>query len=531
MGDLVTMLREAGYSAEDAAQVVGSLDDYSLLALERDLGVAPAPYWKYAYEPEQFIAEVLNEQLWSTQRLICQSVIDNERTAVPACHSPGKTHLAARLVGWWVNAWPVGSAAAVTTATNFRTVRNQLWPHVRRLKDRHGLPGRMNQTEWWIGEELVAWGFSAADTDPESVAGIHVPHLLVLVDESGGISHAIGEALESLLTGGHVRIVAIGNPSTDEEDTWFQRACESQHWNTIPIPAESTPNFTGEDAGECRSCVDWRIRPHRVNEHLLSEGWVAKAKDDHGEESAYVIAKVMARFPDIIANRVIPVGWVERAQKNEPEDGTWIRMGVDVASDGGDECVISRSVGSEVKVTKAVSGASLANAVDVAGFVLEEIALAEAIRAKLGEARPIRVKVDAIGVGWGVTSTLEKWGQEGLHHAEIVGVSVGERARNPDKFVNQRAEMHWNLRELLQPPGKGEPDDGIGLHLDVDSKVAAQLAQAKYVTTSAGKIQIEGKDSQKKRGLGSPDRAESIMLCLYEPPEDKPKKKKVRIIL
>jgi hypothetical protein len=68
-----------------------------------------------------------------------------------------------------------------------------------------------------------------------------------------------------------------------------------------------------------------------------------------------------------------------------------------------------------------------------------------------GSSQIVIVKVDAIGLGWGVVGLLEAWGREGLHGARIVGVNVAERALDPGRFRNQRAEMWWNGRQLLQP--------------------------------------------------------------------------------
>ena len=76
------------------------------------------------------------------------------------------------------------------------------------------------------------------------------------------------------------------------------------------------------------------------------------------------------------------------------------------------------------------------------------------------------VKIDAIGVGWGVGSLLELWGREGLHGARIVGVNVAERAVDVGRFRNQRAEMWWNGRVLLEP----DVDGFQVVRLDVDRR-------------------------------------------------------------
>jgi hypothetical protein len=114
-------------------------------------------------------------------------------------------------------------------------------------------------------------------------------------------------------------------------------------------------------------------------------------------------------------------------------------------------------------------------------------------------------------VGWGVVSLLERWVKERQTRATIVGVNVAERPKDQTKFKNQRAEMWWNTRSLLQPK-----DDKQDIRLDVDRAVLAQLAGPTFSSDSSGRILIESKANMKKRGVHSPDRAEAILLALYE---------------
>jgi hypothetical protein len=113
----------------------------------------------------------------------------------------------------------------VTTATTFRQVRGILWPHIGRLHAAHNLPGEMLTTEWKIDDIVIADGFSAADHNEAAVQGIHAENLLIVVDEAGGISQIIGNAIEALMTGGHTRLLLLGNPPTDQIGSWFERAC------------------------------------------------------------------------------------------------------------------------------------------------------------------------------------------------------------------------------------------------------------------------------------------------------------------
>lgn len=471
------------------------------------------PWHRWRDDPEGFITEGLSETVWSKQAEICRSVRDNKRTAVPACHAPGKSHLAARIVAWWISSHPPGTAMAVTTATTFRQVRNILWPHIRRVHARHGLPGTCLLVEWSLDGNVAAYGFSASKHDEAAAQGIHAPHLLVVVDEAGGIGDTLGGALEALMTGGHTRLLLLGNPPTDQEGSWFERACASVLYTTIPISAYDTPNFTAEDAGRCMACPPG-VDPHPVAEHLVDATWVADVIEAFGADSAFVEARVHARFPRMTARRVLPIDWVEEASKNEgagtSTDRT-IRLGVDVASDGGDEMVIARADGFHATVLHASSGPANASALHVAEVILEHIVAAQAdLRAK----GRVRVKVDAIGLGWGVCGLLDEWRQQGRHQADIVPVNVAERAGDPERFVNQRAEMWWTTRALIQPDAEGRQL----AHLDVDHVTQAQLSAPEYKANSAGQIVIESKAVLKRRGQRSPDRAEAILLALYEPP-------------
>ena len=71
--------------------------------------------------------------------------------------------------------------------------------------------------------------------------------------------------------------------------------------------------------------------------------------------------------------------------------------------------------------------------------------------------------------------------------------------------------MWCNARQLIQPrDGRQE------VRLDVDRFVLAQLAGPTYESDASGRIVIESKVDMKKRGVASPDRAEAVLLALYE---------------
>ncbi|MBO2461705.1 hypothetical protein [Actinomadura violacea] len=515
-----------------------------------------SPYGLWADDPVGFIEDVLGETLWSLPRKILAAVPSARRVAVPSCFASSKSWTAARAALWFTMTRPVGTALAVTIAPQWRQVIRQLWPEIRNAHSRAGLLGTVDATQLKLPdaaghEHVTAYGLAAPPWNETAIQGIHKASLLLIVDEAGGIGHVIGRNLRAMLTGDGTHMLAIGNPPTDDESSWFEQLCDNPDVTTIPISAYDTPNLSGEEAPRCRSCPP-EMPVHSLAAHLVDKSWVDDTIRENGEDANYVIAKVFAKFPKGGPSRALPSAWVEAAaEADEPAGdeyvslhsldgetdgwrvakGAWIRLGVDVAAGGGDEFVVARAVGDLVQIRHTAAGLANIHPMDVAGRVLEEIRHAERLRELLGSEAKIRVKVDGIGVGWGVAGILAAWGSEGLHGAEIVPVIVSESTdREPDAATlrphRKRDEMWLAARSLLQPGKEGQGR----LRLRIDSKTLAQMRAPTIGTTSTGHTRVESKESLKERGLSSPDRAEACLLAVYEPAPPKTRKKKARLL-
>lgn len=509
------------------------------------------PYGLWVDDPVGFVEDVIGESTWSKQREVLSAIPGHTYTAVPSAFGTGKTHIAARVALWRSLVHPPGTSLTVTTATRFRQVQRQLWPHIRTAVAKARLPLTADMTQLKAVnkdgvEVVVAYGFSAPPHDEAAVQGIHAPRLFIVVDEAGGISRVIGGAMRGLMTGSDTRLLAIGNPPTDDEGSWFEQLCnpdeeEAADVAVIPISAYDAPQLTGETTRRCRACPS-EVPRHGLGVHLVDDKWIRGTIRDYGEDAPFVVAKVHARFPRGGPARAIPSDWVDLcAESPEPDGddyvrlcdlglpeetrehkvkrGAWIRLGVDVAADGGDEFVVARAIGDLLTIEHGSAGAANTNSVDVAGKVLEHIRKAEQVRRALGTTAKIRVKIDGIGVGWGVASTLIAWGSEGIHDAEIVVVIVSEDTYRDDEGATlrpyrKRDELWLAGRSLLQP----RQDTGRGvLRLRLDRRTIAQLSAPKYGTNSGGRTVIESKKSMRARGVPSPDRAEAQLLAIYEP--------------
>ena len=529
-------------------------DLVQLLAVAAHEGGTTYALW--VDDPVGFYEDVLGETLWSGQANVLNALVTPgvNRTIVPAGFGLGKTHIAGGAVAWFASVYPVGTGITVTIATRMRQVQRQLWPHVRRLHAKAGLPGYCDTVQWKMPNRDgvmtdVAYGFTAPENDEAAMQGIHAPRLLLVVDEAGGIGPTIGGSTRNLLTG-DARMLAIGNPPTDDEGSWFEGASEDgddperPETLTVRLRALDSPAITGENV-RCMSCPP-EVPEHQVATHLVDQAWVDDAIREHGPDAPYVIAKVHAGFPKGGSARTIPSGFVEAGQEalnmmlpdpehllnvavsmdrqgrpypHQPTIGAWIRLAVDVAADGGDEQVIARDEGGIGRIRFVESGAGNENSTDVAGKILHEIHAAEALAVALGSEHQVHVKIDSIGVGWGVAGILEAWASEGLHGAKIIRVNVAENPYRPDNPKAQwrpwrkRDELWLNGRELLTPDSAGIP----AWRLDVDTRTAAQLTAPKYSTNASGRTVVESKKDMKARGVKSPDRAEALLLAVYEP--------------
>jgi len=405
---------------------------------------------------------------------------------VHASHEVGKSLCAAVAVGWWLDVHPPGTAFVVTSAPTAPQVRAILWREIARLHARGGLPGRLNQTEWFLPirkpdgtfrEELVAFGRKPADQDPTAFQGLHQRYMLVVLDESCGIPKNLFVAADSLIANDDSRMLAIGNP--DDPRTEFAEVCKpGSGWNVIHISAFDSPNFTGEDV------------PDEIRPLLVGKTWVEEKRRKWGESNPLWKSKVEGEFPEQTDGGLISPGLVLAAQNRRLSLGEPRELGVDVGA-GGDENVVYARWG---PVARRLRRDRQPDTMKTLGNVL----------AHKREVEATAVKIDKCGVGLGAVNRAAELGE-----ASVIGINVGEGAANNEEFENLRAEGYWGLRERFI-------DGDIDLDPD-DLDLAAELVAIKYDRSSRGRTKIESKDEMRKRLDGrSPDNADALMLCFLD---------------
>lgn len=226
--------------------------------------------------------------------------------------------------------------------------------------------------------------------------------------------------------------------------------------------------------------------------------------------------------PDNVYNYLI----LQAAKRRRLTPGLPIEIGGDIARSGADETVIILREGLKLSLWNKAQGH---DTMRTTGEIWRCCSDRIIPRWKNGTDK-IAIKIDADGVGGGVVDRLkeqktekealyttmildmldkderEKYESDGYKlRIKIIEIHGAAKARDPVHFRNQRAEIHWGLREMLE-----------NLDIPDDRELTTQLMSIKYKQNSAGQIEIVPKDKIKEALGRSPDYAEAVIYSLAE---------------
>lgn len=256
----------------------------------------------------------------------------------------------------------------------------------------------------------------------------------------------------------------------------------------------STPNGEGNPFWQKRHGGRWPV-------------FVFDWKDDPRKDQAWYEAQKRKKTPVIVAqeidrdysaavsNSFIPSSLVIAAQARGPADVAAvgpIRMGLDVARFGDDKTVLTIRRGRVLVKQTAWNKTDL---MSTAARVHQEILAYERSGAEVQQ-----VAVDVIGVGAGVADRLREW------HPKIVEDVNSADLMDDGQNYNLRAYMWAEMKEWLETV----------VVLPNDQELRADITGLRYLY-KAGLLLIESKDDAKKRGLKSPNRADSLALTFARP--------------
>jgi hypothetical protein len=109
--------------------------------------------------------------------------------------------------------------------------------------------------------------------------------------------------------------------------------------------------------------------------------------------------------------------------------------------------------------------------------------------------------IDAVGIGGPVLDRLRELG------LPAVAVLSGNPARDI-RFADLRTEIWWNGAQAIKDKKLALPND---------PELLSELIGPMIAFNNKGKLKLESKEQMKKRGVGSPDIADSLMFTWAEP--------------
>lgn len=459
----------------------------------------------YRDDPVVWARDILGVHLWSKQREVGESVRDHKRTVVASCHGAGKSASGAVLACWWVAVHPPGEAIVITTAPTGPQVSAILWEeirshHAKARANGHSLPGYVTMgNEWKLDSgRLIGMGRKPADGDQHAFQGIHRPYVLVIIDEAAGVPEELWTGVEAITTTANSRIMAIGNPD-DRETTFGDVFCAERYdamWHRVRIPADSTPNFTGEDV------------PLELNDLLIQREWAEERRTAWTEDDARYQSKVNAQFPDqsmmgLFGAMVLARGF---DTENAAASGSLV-LGVDCARFGDDRTAVVARRGRLAWVEESWSG------MDTQGSAKRVMGIAERLRGRDDDGVPVEtdveIRVDVIGLGAGVVDRLAEEAAKPENSWFAVREINGAAA--PPVEQGGAVQGYGNARAYFYDQAKQQM--AAGLLKCVEHTVLKDELSGVRIRYSASRMYIESKEDMRKRGVKSPDFADAFIYA------------------
>lgn len=463
------------------------------------------PLW--LNDPVLFFREVLEFEPDDWQVEAAHNIRTHNRVAIKSGQGVGKTAFEAGIFLWFLTCYY--NARVVATAPTQQQLHDVLWSEVAKwMNNSPLLPALLKWTKTYVyvkGYEKRWFAVARTANKPENMQGFHEDNMLFIVDEASGVADPIMEAIMGTLSGDNNKLLMCGNP-TKTTGTFYDA-------------------FTVDRAIFALQTVSSRDSKRTNKDNIAS------LDRKYGKDSNVVRVRVDGKFPEQEDDVFIPASWIEDSISTEMEKETALAFGVyisesgekirdvrgvltidigcDVARFGDDRTCITFKINEVVRIYKKYNGK---NTVWTSGTICQ---LYNELRKVFCFSGVIPVKIDDGGVGGGVTDQLKaakKANPELYGNMEVVPVNFGQRIRHK-RFYDSTTYMMGVIRDMIQPFDEEGNQRKAQLILPNDNDMVGQLSCRKYDFVET-RQKVESKAEMKKRGLSSPDEADSVLLAV-----------------
>jgi hypothetical protein len=499
---------------------------YPLLWLEERFGEKPEDFeWtlreEYADHKWDGSPDPL-AQMW-------RSIAEKYWAGVESCTGSGKTFCLSRILFWFLDVYR--DSLVVTSAPKEAQLTLNLWAEIskafykfKKIRPKAALyklrlvveddentvfdPNNPNLSKSWQAVGFVA-GVSGEEESATRAQGFHRKDMLIITEETPGMSNAVMTAFMNTCTAENNQILAVGNP--DSELDLLHEFCGYQRVQNFRISAYDYPNFV----------IGKEVIPGAVTRTSVNS-----MEDRYGsKEHSMYKSRVRGISPAQSADSIIQLAWLEQATSgaNVAEEG-FNAVGVDVAnSESGDKAALAWGKGNELCE---LQDFYCKNATHLAyNLMYEEEELREQNfldyhTSKLSsyDIMDGMVGIDSVGVG---VACLNAFLDKGMNPQALYGGEWKEvvpledyiepatgklKSRPMYKFANLRTQMFWELREDLRK--------GL-IRITITDKDTLKLLYKELISIKAefkgNAIAIESKENIKKRLNGkSPNLADAV---------------------
>jgi phage terminase large subunit len=421
---------------------------------------------RYERDPVGFVENVLEAKPLPWQKDFLSALARGERRiSVRAGHGVGKSTACSWALIWHMTTrYPQKSVVtAPTSAQLFDALYSELKTWINKL------PPVLRESFEVFSDRVVLKGapessFISARTSsterPEALAGVHSEHVLLVVDEASAVPEQVFEAAAGSMSGHSASTILISNPTRNSGLFYKTHHDLASDWYRMHV-----------------SCL---------NIPLVSADFVQQIKATYGEDSNAFRIRVLGEFALADDDTLIPAELVDGAIGRDIVAGANdpLVYGLDVARFGTDRTALVKRKGNVVLDVKSWGGL---DTMQVVGAIVNEMKIDN----------PDEICVDTIGLGSGVADRLREMGYN------VRDVNVAEASAMNPNANKLRDELWLSVKDWLTTRA---------VKLPADDQLRHELVAPRYSFTSSGKVQVESKDSMRKRRMRSPDLADALCL-------------------
>lgn len=440
----------------------------------------------YADHIIDYVKEVIGATPDDIQGDILLSVQDNRNTAVRSGHGIGKSALEAWTIKWFNYSRPFPKIPC--TAPTQHQLHDILWAELSKWNNR-AADGWLFE---WTAERFYhkahpeRW-FAVARTasTPDALQGFHEEHIFYVIDEASGVKDKIFEPVLGALTSPNSKFLLCGNPTLLVGFFYDAFNKNRSQFNTFHVDSR--------------------------NSSRVDKEFIQMIIDMYGEDSDVFRVRVAGDFPNAEPDSFIPLNWVEKASIIKTlvlQQGIRrLDIGVDVARFGDDESVIASLIDKKKQLPSEIYRHN--DTMKLTGHLVQKV------ERHIKTTQQIHVKIDCDGLGVGVYDRFKEiilqkqWRNVFVYEGHFGGKGGKLKSGDPVEFENSTGLMWGTVRENLRTGN---------IELWNDQEQITQLSNRKYRVSSDGEISLEKKEEMKKRGRKSPDRADGLVLAVWDPP-------------